>query len=56
MTAHDQYILEADNAPIREALNSVRWERRGWLGRLVRSERAPVEAEVRARHDERLAA
>jgi hypothetical protein len=32
----------ADEAHIQEAIDSVAWERRGWLGRLVRLEREPV--------------
>jgi hypothetical protein len=41
----------ADEAHLRHAIASVDWERRGWLGRLVRLERAPV-----MNADERLAA
>ncbi len=43
-------VLAADEGPLREAMESVRWERRGWLGRLVRLERAPDELAARARH------
>jgi hypothetical protein len=32
----------ADEAHLHQAIASVDWERRGWLGRLVRLERAPL--------------
>ncbi len=32
-------VLGADETHLREAIESVHWERRGWLGRLVRIER-----------------
>jgi hypothetical protein len=34
-----QAALAAHDAHLRQATESVRWERRGWLGRLVRVER-----------------
>jgi hypothetical protein len=44
---------DADEAHLKHAIASVDWERRGWLGRLVRLEEAPVSSSPR---DERLAA
>ena len=37
--ASDRALLAADEAQLREALNGVRWERRGLLQRLTRSPR-----------------
>jgi hypothetical protein len=37
-------LLAAHDAHVREATDSVRWERRGWLGRLTRLDRAPDRA------------
>jgi hypothetical protein len=31
-------VLAADEARLTEAIDALRWERRGWLGRLVRAE------------------
>lgn len=36
LEATSQAALAAHDAHLREATASVRWERRGWLGRLVR--------------------
>jgi hypothetical protein len=41
LEATSRALLAADSAYVREATDSVDWERRGWLGRLVRRERAP---------------
>jgi hypothetical protein len=45
---------DADEAHTQEAIGSVDWERRGWLGRLVRLEREPVTSP--ANDDRRLVA
>ena len=44
-------VAAADERYLREALESVDWERRGWLGRLVRVERpaAQIERGTKAR-------
>jgi hypothetical protein len=34
-------LLSAHDAHVRQATESVDWERRGWLMRLARAERAP---------------
>jgi hypothetical protein len=39
MEATVQALLSADNAHVREAMNSVEWERRGLLQRLTRRAR-----------------
>ncbi len=50
-------VLAADQAHLSEALESVGWERRGWLGRLVRVERPAEQLERRAEpREERLVA
>jgi hypothetical protein len=36
MEASARALLAADQADVREAMNSVRWERRGFLRRLTR--------------------
>jgi hypothetical protein len=41
LEATSRAVLAADSAYLREATDSVHWERRGWLGRLVRRERTP---------------
>ena len=41
LEATSQAALAAHDAHVREATDSVDWERRGWLGRLARVERAP---------------
>jgi hypothetical protein len=50
LEATSRALLAADSAYLREATDSVHWERRGWLGRLVRVERTPERIE---RHPER---
>lgn len=40
LEATSQAAHAAHDAPLRAATESVRWERRGWLGRLARVERA----------------
>jgi hypothetical protein len=37
MEASARSLLAADDAPVHEAMNSVRWERRGIFQRLIRS-------------------
>jgi hypothetical protein len=39
MEASAQALISADNAHVQEAMNSVRWERRGFLQRLSRRAR-----------------
>jgi hypothetical protein len=46
-------VVAADQAHVREAIGSVRWERRGLLQRLARVERRlPLEGHVEARDGE----
>ncbi len=50
-------VLAADEAYLREAIESVHWERRGWLGRLVRVEPPAEQIERPTKSlDERLVA
>jgi hypothetical protein len=42
LDATTQVVAEAHDAPLREALESVRWERRGPLGRLVRQPHSAI--------------
>ena len=49
-------VLAADEARLIEAMNALRWERRGWLGRLVRAEQTERLANRGSRHENRLAA
>lgn len=53
LEACSRALLAADEAHLREALESVHWERRGWLGRLVHLERPAEQIE---RREERLVA
>jgi hypothetical protein len=41
LEANSRAGLAAHEAYVRETTGSVQWDRRGWLGRLVRTERAP---------------
>jgi hypothetical protein len=41
LEASSRAMLAAHDAHVTEATESVNWERHGWLGRLVRVERAP---------------
>jgi hypothetical protein len=45
LDATSRAVLRAHDAHVREATDSVDWERRGWLGRLTRVERAPQRIE-----------
>jgi hypothetical protein len=42
-------VLAADQAHLKAAIDHVRWERRGWLGRLVRSEHIRKPSERRTK-------
>ncbi len=46
-------VVAADEGYLREALESVQWERRGWLGRLARVERPveQIERRTKPRHE-----
>jgi hypothetical protein len=44
LEATSQAALAAHDAHVRKATDSVKWERRGWLGRLARVERAETRA------------
>jgi hypothetical protein len=44
-------LLAAHDAHVRQATDSVDWERRGWLGRLARSERAPERIDRQSERD-----
>ena len=43
LEATSQAALAAHDAHVREATDSVDWERRGWLGRLARVRRVPAD-------------
>ena len=49
-------VIAADEAHLREAIESVHWQRRGWLGRLVRVERHAEQIKHRKLGDDRLVA
>lgn len=57
LAAISRAVLAADEAYLREAIESVHWERRGWLGRLVRVEPPAEQIERRTKSlEERLVA
>lgn len=51
LEASSQAMLAAHDADVRRATDSVGWERRGWLGRLVQVDRAPEQSEGQVERD-----